>query len=108
MLARLALALQNGQLQGIEGIGGQGFGGEGGTIVVDENCTVSILNPRYGNFVRSNMLSDAGDVSIALHMIGAFDLCHIRYSPSIRGRPNVTVTFTDRILKCSKQAISYN
>ena len=46
MLARLALALQNGQLQGIEGIGGQGFGGEGGTIVVDENCTVSILNPR--------------------------------------------------------------
>jgi len=41
MLARLALALQNGQLQGIEGVGGQGFGGEGGTIVVDENCSVS-------------------------------------------------------------------
>lgn len=41
MLARLALALQNGQLQGIEGVGGQGFGGEGGMIVVDENCEVS-------------------------------------------------------------------
>ncbi len=44
MLARLALALQNGQLQGIEGVGGQGFGGEGGTIVVDENCSVSTLS----------------------------------------------------------------
>jgi len=42
MLARLAIALQNGQLQGIEGIGGQGFGGEGGTVIVDENCSVSV------------------------------------------------------------------
>lgn len=32
---------QNGELQGIEGIGGQGLGGGGGTIVVDENCSVS-------------------------------------------------------------------
>lgn len=40
MLARLVLAAQNGELQGIEGIGGQGFGGGGGTIVVDENCQV--------------------------------------------------------------------
>lgn len=43
MLARLVLAAQNGELQGIEGIGGQGFGGEGGTIVVDENCQVSLF-----------------------------------------------------------------
>jgi len=51
MLARLALALQNGQLQGIEGVGGQGFGGEGGTIVVDENCSVSILvRIQHGSF----------------------------------------------------------
>lgn len=39
MLARLIAAVQNGELHGI---GGQGFGGEGGTIVVDEdNCNVS-------------------------------------------------------------------
>ena len=34
MLARFAMALQRGQ---IEGVGGQGFGGQGGTIVVDDN-----------------------------------------------------------------------
>jgi hypothetical protein len=39
MLARFAMALQRGQ---IEAIGGQGFGGQGGTIVVDDNCEVSI------------------------------------------------------------------
>ena len=37
MLARFAMALQRGQ---IEAIGGQGFGGQGGTIVVDDNCEV--------------------------------------------------------------------
>jgi hypothetical protein len=37
MLARFAMALQRGQ---IEAIGGQGFGGQGGTIVVDDNCLV--------------------------------------------------------------------
>lgn len=37
------MALQNGQLQGVEGVGGQGFGGEGGTIVVDENCSVGYI-----------------------------------------------------------------
>ncbi|KIX05382.1 uncharacterized protein Z518_06254 [Rhinocladiella mackenziei CBS 650.93] len=36
MLARFAIALQRGQ---IEAIGGQGFGGQGGTIVVDDNCS---------------------------------------------------------------------
>lgn len=39
MLARFAAALQRGQIQTIEG--GQGFGGGGGTIVVDDNCSVS-------------------------------------------------------------------
>lgn len=34
------MALQRGQ---IEAIGGQGFGGQGGTIVVDENCLVRII-----------------------------------------------------------------
>ncbi|EHY53407.1 hypothetical protein HRR83_003614 [Exophiala dermatitidis] len=37
MLARLAMALQRGQ---IEAIGEQGFGAGGATIVVDENCQV--------------------------------------------------------------------
>ena len=37
MLTRLAMVLQQGQ---IEAIGGQGFGGQGGTIVVDDNCEV--------------------------------------------------------------------
>jgi len=96
MLARLALALQNGQLQGIEGVGGQGFGGEGGTIVVDENCTVSVLNPRYGNYVNSNMLLNAADVSMVRHMIGAFGICHIYHSSSIQGRLNLTIASTDR------------
>ena len=40
MLARFAAALQRGQVQAIAG--GQGFGGGGGTIVVDDqNCLVS-------------------------------------------------------------------
>ena len=39
MLARFAMALQRGQ---IEAIGGQGFGGEEGTIVVDDNCQVCL------------------------------------------------------------------
>ena len=38
MLARLAAALQRGQIQAV---GGQGFGGGGGTIIVDDNCLVS-------------------------------------------------------------------
>lgn len=42
MLARLLLAAQNGELDGVQAIGGQGLGGEGGTVVVDENCTVSL------------------------------------------------------------------
>lgn len=42
MLTRLLLMAQNGELQGIEGIGGQGFGGGGGTIVIDENCSVGL------------------------------------------------------------------
>ena len=37
MLARFAAALQRGQIQGV---GGQGFGGAGGTVVVDDNCLV--------------------------------------------------------------------
>ena len=49
MLARLVLASQNGELQGIEGIGGQGFGGEGGTIVVDENCQVGLFRDSNAN-----------------------------------------------------------
>lgn len=42
MLARFAAALQRGQIQGI---GGQGFGGGGGTIVVDDNCLVCRSSP---------------------------------------------------------------
>jgi hypothetical protein len=38
MLARFAAALQRGQIQAV---GGQGFGGGGGTIVIDDNCLVS-------------------------------------------------------------------
>ena len=40
MLARFAAALQRGQIQAV---GGQGFGGGGGTIVVNDNdnCLVS-------------------------------------------------------------------
>lgn len=37
MLARFAMALQRGQ---IEAISGQGVGGQGGTIIVDDNCLV--------------------------------------------------------------------
>lgn len=44
MLARFAAALQRGQIQGI---GGQGFGGGGGTIVVDNNCLVSQVPRSY-------------------------------------------------------------
>lgn len=58
MLTRLALALQNGELQGIEGIGGQGFGGGGGTIVVDENCSVRFVAVKvmaYANSVNSRL-----------------------------------------------------
>jgi len=40
MLARIAAAIQNGDIQGIEGVAGQGFGGTGGTIVIDDNCSV--------------------------------------------------------------------
>ncbi len=39
MLARFAMAIQRGQ---IEAIGDQGFGGQGGTIVVDDNCEVRL------------------------------------------------------------------
>lgn len=49
MLARLAVLLQNGELQGIEAITGQGFGGEGGTIVVDENCSVCTRSCSHGS-----------------------------------------------------------
>lgn len=43
MLTRLLLqAAQNGELQGIQAIGGRGLGGEGGTVVVDENCSVRL------------------------------------------------------------------
>lgn len=38
MLTRFALALQRGQF---ETVAGQGFGGQGATIVVDDNCEVS-------------------------------------------------------------------
>lgn len=41
MMARLLLALRDGEVQGIQG--GQGFGGGGGTIVVDENCSVGVM-----------------------------------------------------------------
>lgn len=41
MLARLAAALQRGQIQAVMG---QGFGGTGGTVVVDDNCLVSLLS----------------------------------------------------------------
>lgn len=44
-MARLLLALRDGEVQGIQGVGGQGFGGGGGTIVVDENCSVSAAIP---------------------------------------------------------------
>lgn len=40
MLARFAMALQRGQ---IEVVGGQGIGGQGGNIVVDDNCLVWTL-----------------------------------------------------------------
>jgi hypothetical protein len=40
MMARLLLALRDGEVQGIQG---QGLGGGGGTIVVDENCSVSTV-----------------------------------------------------------------
>lgn len=43
MMARLLLALRDGEIQGVQGVGGQGFGGGGGTIVVDENCSVSAV-----------------------------------------------------------------
>lgn len=39
MLARFAAALQRGQIAGIAQ-GGFGIAGEGGTIVIDDNCTV--------------------------------------------------------------------
>lgn len=45
MMARLLLALRDGEVQGVQGVGGQGFGGGGGTIVVDENCSVSAASP---------------------------------------------------------------
>ena len=41
MLARLVLAAQNGEIQGMEGFGTGGFEGTGGTVVIDENCQVS-------------------------------------------------------------------
>ena len=41
MLVRFAAAMQRGQIQGI---GGQGPGGGGATVVVDDNCTVSSLH----------------------------------------------------------------
>lgn len=41
MLARFAMALQRGQ---IEVIGGQGVGGQGENIVVDDNCLVWTLS----------------------------------------------------------------
>lgn len=49
MLARLLLAAQNGQLQGVQAVGGQGLGGEGGTVVVDENCSVSLFTKGFGS-----------------------------------------------------------
>lgn len=43
MLARLAAALQRGQLQGV--VGGQvGAGGEGRPVVINEDCLVSLLS----------------------------------------------------------------
>ena len=57
MLARFALALQNGQFQGIQGVGGQGFGEDGGTIVVDENCSVSDSLGRSANVWVADMNS---------------------------------------------------
>ena len=42
MLARFAAALQRGQIQTIAGR--QAFGDGGGTIVVDDNCLVSLFN----------------------------------------------------------------
>lgn len=67
MLARIAAALQNGELQGIEGITGQGFGGGGGTIVIDDNCLVSVSKPlspfQEDHGCVSNSAAVVGDVS---------------------------------------------
>ena len=38
MLGRFVLALQRGDIQAV---GGQGFGGTEGAVVVDDNCSVS-------------------------------------------------------------------
>lgn len=45
MLARLAAALQRGQLQGLGGaqLGAALGGGGAGTVVVNEDCTVSVF-----------------------------------------------------------------
>lgn len=39
MFARLAAAIQRGQVHTVQQ-GGQGFGAGGGTVVVDDNCNV--------------------------------------------------------------------
>ncbi|KAK5101859.1 hypothetical protein LTS08_004318 [Lithohypha guttulata] len=38
MFARLLLAAQNGELQGVEAVGGQGLGEGGGTLLVNDDC----------------------------------------------------------------------
>ena len=54
MLARFAAALQRGQIQGV---GGQGFGGGGGTIVVDDNCLVCWPRERQGSEISHTLSS---------------------------------------------------
>lgn len=43
MFARLLLAAQNGELQGVEAVGGQGLGEGGGTLLVNDDCRVSTI-----------------------------------------------------------------
>jgi hypothetical protein len=69
MLARLAAALQRGQLQGINGAQlGAALGGAG-VVVNNEDCSVSITLERVPNAMYSETATDesSGDVSIRPH-----------------------------------------
>ena len=62
MLARLAAALERGQIQAI--VGGQPGpgGGGGGTVVIDENCSVSVLSVL---FLAQSPSSSEGHIWVA-------------------------------------------
>lgn len=70
MLARFAAALQRGQIQAV---GGQGLGGGGGTIVINDNdnCLVSLVSGCTEALLARKLLQSVRPAPIGRHALRA-------------------------------------